>query len=204
MIDDDRFLVDAVSDSCRLFGQSVATFGSAEEFLNQFDTESSGCIVLDLQLPGINGLELLSVLRRLSVRLPVILVSGHADVPSTVRAMRSGAFTVLQKPFSFRMLQQTIQEALSEDRIRISQAERVSEFQLRFDSLQSNERQLVLLLVDGKSNKQIAATLGLSIRGTEDCRRRAMQRMAVRTVAELVTAFRQAELFSKQMVAVPS
>lgn len=193
VVEDDSAVVEAVSDACRLIGQDFETFGSAEEFLVQIDSDSRGCIVLDLRLPGMNGLDLLPELPRRGVHLPVIVVSGHADVPITVRAMRTGALTVLQKPFSLSMLSHTIREALAKDATRVRRTDQALEFQTKLTLLAVKEREVVDLLVQGKTNKQIAATLGLSIRGTEDRRRRAMRGLDVKTVAELVSLFRDVE-----------
>ncbi len=196
VVEDDPAVIEAISDTCRLMGQKFETFGSAEEFLAKLDSGSRGCVVLDLRLPGMNGLDLLPELPRRGVHLPVIVVSGHADVPIAVRAMRTGALTVLQKPFSLRLLTETIHEALASDEEWFRRSERVKEFQAKLAVLPEKERDLVNLLVQGLSNKQIGARLGLSIRGTEDRRRRAMRGLNVKTVAELSSLVRESELLN--------
>jgi FixJ family two-component response regulator len=187
VVDDDPAVSDAIQGVCDLQGWPVERFASAEAFADSHFQSRPGCLILDLKLPGLSGLDLQSLLSRRAPDLPVILISGHADVDSAVTGMRNGALTLLQKPFNSRQITSAIEEALG--RVRRRSAERAArDVELALlAGLTDAELETARMIVDGKSNKQVAALTGLSIRGVEDRRRRLKQHFGVRSLAEFVT-----------------
>jgi two-component system response regulator FixJ len=186
IVDDDA----AVRTSLRLLvksvGLSAAVFTSAQEFLSGYDTSQPGCLVLDVRMPGISGLELQQQLNLRGAVIPVIFVTGHGDIPMAVEAMQQGAFDFLQKPFRDQDLIDRIQRALEKDRenrAALGQRARIRE---RFDSLTPREREVLALVTSGKANKVMAADLGLSQRTVEIHRAHVMEKMAASSIAQLV------------------
>ena len=198
LIDDDAAVsraLEAVGNWLRL---PVLTFSSAESFL-KFDLANAvGCLIVDIKLPGINGLELQAELRARACDLPVIIISGHADVPLAVEAMRLGALTVLEKPFPLDKLKGHIEEALERDRSNRELKQVREQARGRLAAVTSREREVLDLLSRGLTNKQIAAQLHLTLRAIEDRRARLMRRVGVKSLAELLTLVQQAELSDGQ------
>lgn len=194
LIDDDAAVsraLEAVGDWLRM---PVLSFSSGESFL-KFDLENAvGCLIIDIRLPGMNGLELQAALRDRSCDLPVIIISGHADVPLAVEAMRLGALTVLEKPFSLDALRAHIQEALEQNRSSREQKQIREQARSRLALMTPREREVLELISRGMTNKQIAAQLHLTLRAIEDRRARLMRRMGVTSLAELLTLVQQANL----------
>jgi FixJ family two-component response regulator len=187
------FIIDDDLDACRLIQQLVEsvglkaeTFDSADGFLAAYHSERPGCLVTDVRLPGMSGLELQEALARRNVHLPIIVVTGHADVPSAVRAMKSHALDVLEKPFSKQVLLDRIQEALRVDVERRHRQAATSQVAARAATLTRREREVMDLIVQGFANKRIAYQLGLSEKTVETHRSRVMKKMAADSVAELV------------------
>jgi RNA polymerase sigma factor (sigma-70 family) len=186
IVDDDEALRDSLTwllESVRLVSR---TFGSAQEFLRQFDRSSPGCLVLDVRMPGMSGLELLDRLTAEGVGLPIILLTAHADVPMAVRALKGGAIDFLTKPFSSQELLDRIQDALEQDRSRREQDARIAELTARFALLTPREREVMSLVVEGNSNKEIAAALGVSSKTVEAHRTKVMDKTQAGSVAGLV------------------
>ena len=186
IVDDDA----AVRSSLRLLvksvGLSAAVFTSAQEFLSGYDTGQPGCLVLDVRMPGMSGLELQQQLNLRGAVLPVIFITGHGDIPMAVEAMQHGAFDFLQKPFRDQDLIDRIQRALEKDRenrAALGQRARIRE---RLDSLTPREREVLALVTSGKANKVMAADLGLSQRTVEIHRAHVMEKMAASSIAQLV------------------
>ncbi len=194
LIDDDAAVsraLEAVGGWLRL---PVLTFSSAENFL-KFDLANAiGCLIVDIKLPGISGLELQAELRVRACDLPVIIISGHADVPLAVEAMRLGALTVLEKPFSLDKLKGHIEEALERDRSSREHKQVREQARGRLASVTPREREVLDLISRGQTNKQIASQLHLTLRAIEDRRARLMRRVGVTSLAELLTLVQQAEL----------
>jgi len=186
IVDDDE----AVRASLKLLLQSVGlasrSFGSAAEFLAAYDPQQPGCLVLDVRMPGMSGLELQEELNLRGAILPVIFITGHGDVPMAVEAMQQGAFDFLQKPFRDQDLLDRIQRALARDRENRSQLAHRDEIRARLASLTTREREVLDLMIKGRQNKLMAADLGLSQRTIEIHRARVMEKMDVQSVAELV------------------
>lgn len=186
IVDDD----DAVRSSLRLLLKSVGlpaiAYASATEFLSAWQPEQPGCVVLDVRMPGMSGLELQHELNRRGAIIPVIFISGHADIPMAVEAIQHGAFDFLQKPFRDQDLIDRVQRALATDaqhRGELAKRELIRE---RFDSLTPREREVLTLVTQGKANKVMAGDLGVSQRTVEIHRARVMEKMGAASLAHLV------------------
>jgi FixJ family two-component response regulator len=186
IVDDDA----AVRNSLRLLvksiGQTAAVFGSAQEFLAAYEMQQPGCLVLDVRMPGMSGLELQQHLNMRGAVIPLIFITGHGDIPMAVEAMQHGAFDFLQKPFRDQDLIDRIQRALQKDhenRAALGERTRIRE---RLESLTPREREVLSLVTSGKANKVMAADLGLSQRTVEIHRARVMEKMGAASVAQLV------------------
>jgi two-component system, LuxR family, response regulator FixJ len=186
IVDDDA----AVRNSLRLLvksvGQSAGVFVSAQEFLASYDPQQPGCLVLDVRMPGMSGLELQQQLNLRGAVIPVIFISGHGDIPMAVEAMQNGAFDFLQKPFRDQDLIDRIQRALEKDRENRAALGERARIRERLDSLTPREREVLDLVTSGKANKVMAADLGLSQRTVEIHRARVMEKMGASSVAQLV------------------
>jgi two-component system response regulator FixJ len=186
IVDDDA----AVRDSLRLLMKSVGlvpnTLGSAREFLDKYDPQQPGCLVLDVRMPEMSGLELQEELNAQGAVVPVIFITGHGDVPMAVEAMQAGAFDFVQKPFRDQDLIDRIQRALEKDRANRAVLAERSLIQQRLESLTPREREVLTLVSSGKPNKVIAAELGLSQRTVEIHRARVMEKMGAASLAQLV------------------
>jgi len=186
IVDDDR----VVRDSLEMLLNSVSirceTFPSAQEFLKRYRASGPGCLVLDIRMPGESGLELQRALKENGVDLPIIFVTGHADVPIAVRALHEGAFQFLEKPFSKEILLGHIRDALRRDAENRRETERRTDINSRVEALTEREREVMGLVVAGLVNKQIAAELGISKKTVDTHRARVMQKMQVDSLPELV------------------
>jgi two-component system response regulator FixJ len=186
IIDDDPLLLSLIESLVTASGRPVVSFEGAPEFLRAYDPLQPGCLISDIVMPGMSGLDLQDELNRLGVTLPVIFISAQGDVPTAVTAMKHGAFDFLLKPFSNEALLQRVQAALSRDaEIRSSQVG-MDQVRHRRDSLTPRELDVLGLLVKGKSNKVMGAELALSIRTVELHRSRVMEKMGAKSVAQLV------------------
>lgn len=194
VIDDDEAISRAMQSVGELLRLPVLRFSSAESFLKIDLANAAGCAIVDIKLPGMNGIELQAALRERSCEVPVIVISGHADVPLAVEAMRRGALTLLEKPFSLETLKTHIQEALELDHARRESNRARNLARERLASLTPREREVLDLVSRGQTNKQIAAELHLTLRAIEDRRSRLMRRMGVNSLAELLSVVQQAGL----------
>lgn len=186
LIDDDPLLLSLIESLITASGRPVVPFEGASEFLRAYDPLQPGCLISDIVMPGMSGLDLQNELNRLGVTLPVIFISAQGDVPTAVTAMKHGAFDFLLKPFSNEELLQRVQAALARDaEVRSSQVG-MDQVRNRRDSLTPRELDVLGLLVKGKSNKVMGAELALSIRTVELHRSRVMEKMGAKSVAQLV------------------
>ncbi len=174
------------SSAGALLGHPVRAFASAAEFLAAYNSAAPGCLVLDIKMPGMTGLELQRKLADDGVRLPVVMVSGHADVRIAVEAMTLGALTLLEKPFRLDELMGHLRTALARDAADRAAATRQDAAAARLAALTPKEREVLERIARGATNKDIAADLGLSVRAVEDRRARLMKKMDARSVADLV------------------
>ncbi len=186
IVDDDaaiRHAMKALLDSVNL---RCEIFASADEFLDNVDKRRPGCLVLDIRMPGLSGLELQQELNRRGDRTPVIFITGHGDIPMAVEAMQNGALDFIQKPFRDQDLLDRVTDALKTDRQRRDEEQYEREIASRIDTLTNREREVFDLVVTGKPNKVIAYELGVSQRTVEIHRSRVMEKMQARSLADLV------------------
>jgi RNA polymerase sigma factor (sigma-70 family) len=186
VIDDDASVREGVGDLLRSVGLTVESFGSAREFLQSKRPDAPGCIVLDVRLPGASGLEFQRTLTESNIHLPVIFISGHGDIPMSVRAIKSGAVEFLTKPLREQELLDAIQAGVERDRARRREAKLVAELQQRFESLTAREREILTLVITGLRNKQIAARADLSEMTVKVHRSQIMRKMRAKSVIDLV------------------
>ena len=187
VVDDDATVLKSLERMLRAAGLAVRTFPSPQAFLQQHDADLPGCLVFDLSMPGIDGLELQRALAQNGDACPVIFITGHGDVPSTVRAMKAGAVDFLTKPFEREQLLAAVRIAIDKDRTaRAARAER-SSIGVRIAALTPREQQVMAHVVAGHLNKQIAADLGISEKTVKVHRARVMKKMGAGSLAELVT-----------------
>ena len=188
IVDDDPAVRQAVSIVARALGVEVRAFARAEDFLAACDETTTGCLVLDVRMPETSGIELQRTLNAAGVRIPIIMMSGHADVRMAVEAMSQGAFTFLEKPFRMEELSTTIRRALTESQAAIESARLRADIRSRIDSLTHKEREVLELILKGMTNREMAQELSLSLRAIEDRRSRVMKRMEMSSVVDLVSA----------------
>jgi FixJ family two-component response regulator len=186
VIDDDAGVRQALESLLGSVGLRVACFASPEEFLRQRHTDSPSCLVLDVRLPGLSGLDLQQELAGTSYRIPIIFITAHGDVPMAVRAMKGGAVEFLSKPFRDQDLLDAIWHALDLDRAAKVRSAELDSVQSRVARLTQRQRQIMTRMLDGRLNKQIAAELELSENTVKVHRRRIMKRMHAANFAELV------------------
>jgi FixJ family two-component response regulator len=186
IVDDDEALRRALDRLFRSVGLNTRSYGAVREFIDADAPDMPGCIVLDVRLPGISGLEFQSQLAELGIHLPVVLMTGHGDIPMTVRAMKAGAVDFLPKPFRDQDMLDAVNMAIDRDRSRRAAEDLMVGIKDRFGTLSSREQEVMLMATEGKMNKQIAAALGLSEVTVKIHRGAAMRKMGARTLADLV------------------
>jgi FixJ family two-component response regulator len=186
VIDDDEEIRLGLHGLLESVGLRVELFASVQEFLGSNRPDRPGCLVLDVRLPGRSGLDFHDDLARANAHMPVIFISGHADVPMSVRAMKAGAVEFLIKPVRNQDLLDAIQRALDQDRIRREDDKAVAELRARLDTLTSREHEVMALVVAGLLNKQIAHEIGVTVPTVKFHRGQVMRKMRARSLAELV------------------
>ena len=186
VIDDDPSVRQAVESLIRSVGMHVQTFASAQEFMASNRPDAPSCLVLDVRMPGLSGLDLQRELSNSGFRIPIIFITGHGDIPMSVRAMKAGAVEFLTKPFRDQDLLDAISQALERDRALRSQQAEMAELRSRFEQLTPREREVMQLVVSGLLNKQIAARLNISEITVKLHRHQVMEKMKAESLAELV------------------
>ena len=186
VVDDDPSVRRALERLLRVRGYRVVSFASAEEFLADDLSEEIACLVLDIHLPGLHGLELQNRLQQQGVFLPIIFITGHGSIPTAVRAVKSGAVSFLTKPFSQTELVAEIENALNASQRRVDERSEVVGLEGRFRTLTARESEIFSFVVRGKLNKQTASELGIVENTVKVHRRRVMRKMHAESVAELV------------------
>ena len=186
VVDDDSSLRRAIKRLVESVGVQVELFGSAQEFLQAKRPDAPSCLVLDIRLPGISGLEFQRELAYANIRTPIIFITAHGDIPMTVRAMKAGAVEFLTKPFRDQDLLDAIQQALQRDNTRRVKEAEVVKLRERYESLTSREREVLPLVVSGLLNKQIAGEIGTSESTVKVHRSQLMRKMGAESLAELV------------------
>nr|WP_114649968.1 response regulator transcription factor [Pseudothauera hydrothermalis] len=186
VVDDDEALRDSLVWLLESNGYRVSAYESAEAFLSGYSAQWIGCLVLDVRMPGMSGLELFEELGRRRCTLPVIFITGHGDVPMAVSALKKGAVDFIEKPFSDRDMLGLIEQCLTTEREQRAKRRQEADTARRLAQLTQREREVLDLIVVGKLNKQIADVLGISIKTVEVHRARVMEKMGVHSLAELV------------------
>ena len=186
VIDDDESMREALKSLIRSVGLSVETFASAHEFLVSRRPDIPACLILDVRMPGLSGLDLQRDLTEANIHIPIIFITGHGDIPMSVRAMKAGAVEFLTKPFRDQDLLDAIQQALERDRLVRSQRADNAELLNRYHSLTPRETEVFGLVVKGMLNKQIALQLGTSEITIKQHRHQVMQKMEASSLADLV------------------
>lgn len=186
VVDDDDSMRQAIALLLRTVGYTPVVFSRPSEFLTKYDPNQHGCLVLDIRMPEMSGLEVQQELNKSGAILPVIFITGHGDIPMAVQAMKDGAFDFLTKPFRDQDLLDRINNALKQDAENRAAIEKHADLRRRAESLTPREREVLALIVEGKANKVVAIDLGLSERTVEIHRANVMEKMGARSVAHLV------------------
>ena len=202
VVDDDDSFLTAVSRLLRAAGYAVRTYSKAEEFLAQL-ADTPGCLIADLHMPGLSGLDLQEALTRAGHALPVIFLTGHGDIPTTVRAMRRGAEDFLTKRAPKEDLLEAVQRALARDARQRAEGVRLRELRARLDVLTPRERDVLRRVVQGRLNKQIAADLNINERTVKLHRTAITTKLEVRSVAELTRLVQEAGAFEEGLPTFP-
>ena len=186
IIDDDEPLRAAIGSLLRSVGHLVGLYESTNSFIDRYQPGGASCILLDVRMPGVSGLDFQHRLIELGIRVPVIMMTGHGDIPMSVRAMKAGAIDFLPKPFREQDLLDAVSTALDRDRERLGEESRVQAVRASYGTLSPREKEVMALVTAGKMNKQVAGDLGLSEITVKIHRGSAMRKMGARTLADLV------------------
>jgi len=203
VVDDDTSFLTAISRLLRANGFSVKTYSSAHEFLAQRDADSPGCVLADLQMPEMNGLDLQFALTETPNPLPILFLTGHGDIPSSVRAMRGGAEDFLEKRAPKKKLLDAVTRAVARDSRERELRARHRELRARFETLTERELEVLSLVVQGKLNKQIAGDLGIHERTVKLHRTAITTKLKVQSVAELTRLTQEAGIFPESLRTFP-
>jgi FixJ family two-component response regulator len=186
VVDDDPSVCDAISNLLEAVGMQTRVFGSTEEFQRAIRPDVPSCLVLDMKLPGMSGLQLQESLEHAGIRIPIVFITAFADVPMTSKAMKAGAIEFLVKPFQKQELLTAIQEGLERDRAWREEQTEIAELRAKFEELTAREREVMELVAAGLINKQVGVQLGLSEVTVKIHRGRVMQKMGAASLADLV------------------
>ncbi|MES9812064.1 MAG: response regulator transcription factor [Candidatus Thiodiazotropha sp.] len=186
VVDDDQAMRNSLKWLIESVSMQVETFESADAFIKSYYPGRSGCLLLDVRMPGMSGLELQEYLRANRIAIPVIIITGHGDVPMAVRAMKSGAVDFIEKPFNDELLLESIRYALALDVKQRDMQKQRAEIATRLARLTPREHEVMVMVTNGKANKEIASSLGVSAKTVEAHRARVMEKMQANSLAELV------------------
>ena len=198
VVDDDPSIRDTLQDLLELVGMDVQSFGSTQEFLRSSRPDMPACLVLDVRMPGMSGLDLQREMADRNIQIPIVFITAHGDIPMSVRAMKHGAIEFLTKPFRDQDLIDAIQMGINEDRIRRQDAAIIAELKKRFVQLSGGECEVMERVVTGRLNKQIAADLGVSEITVKVRRANVMRKMQANSLTDLVRMADKIEAFAKE------
>ena len=186
IVDDEAQVRDALKLLMDSVGLDAETFGSAQEYLDQFDAQRPGCLVLDIRMPGLSGLELQEKLSREMLHPPIVIITGHGDVPMAVRAVQAGAVDFIEKPFRDQVLLDSVHRAITRDAEQRGAASRLADIEARLRRLTPREKEVLDLVMTGMRNKVIAVELGVSQSTVEAHRAKVMEKMEAKTLSDLM------------------
>ena len=186
IVDDDQQVRSALKLLMESVGLDVETYASAQEYLEQFDVNRPGCLIIDVRMPGISGLDLQARLAAEKIHPPIIIITGHGDVPMAVRAVQSGAIDFIEKPFNNQNMLDSVHQALELDSRQRGESSRLQEIEANFQTLTPREKQVLQLVIEGQRNKIIAAELNISQSTVEAHRSRVMEKMQAATLSDLM------------------
>jgi RNA polymerase sigma factor (sigma-70 family) len=198
VVDDDASVRSSLKFLLSTVGLQAETFDSADSFLHKTHVDVPSCLVLDVRLPGLSGLDFQRELATRNICIPIVFLTGHGDIPMSVRAMKAGAVEFLTKPFRDQDLLDAVHVALDRDRARREQETELTDIRRRFDSLTSREQEVVSMVVSGMLNKQIAAELGTAESTVKVQRSRAMEKMQAESLAHLIKMIQKLQLASEK------
>lgn len=198
VVDDDRTVRSSLKFLLSTVGLQAETFDSADSFLRKKRPDVPSCLVLDVRLPGVSGIDFQRELTAQNISIPIVFLTGHGDIPMSVRAMKAGAVEFLTKPFRDQDLLDAVRVALDRDRARREQETELADIRRRFDSLSSREQQVLSMVMNGMLNKQIAAELGTAESTVKVQRSRAMEKMQAESLAHLIKMMQKLQLPSQK------
>jgi FixJ family two-component response regulator len=186
VVDDDASIREALKNLLRSVGHEVETFGNAQEFLFSYRSDAPGCLILDVRLPGLSGLDVQLQLAEANVHLPIVFITGHGDIQMSVRAIKAGAVEFLTKPFRDQDLLDAVQQAVDRDRVTRAEQAEMTDLRARYESLSPREKEVMGLVVNGRLNKQIAGEIGTSEATVKLHRGNLMRKMRADSLADLI------------------
>ena len=186
IVDDDEAVRDSLRWLMRSVGLAAETFDSANAFLDRYNNADSGCLVLDIRMPGMSGLDLQEQMNSDGIKIPIIFITGHGDVPIAVRALKAGAFDFIEKPFKDQILLDSVQRAIAHDEEQRLETDMQADINARLKLLTPREREVMELVVNGNANKVIAIELGVTQKTVEAHRAKVMEKMQARSLSALV------------------